>query len=126
MKNLNTPLLAMLVLCSALFTACESENEPTIIGKWNYASWNMAGQDVNLKGLGNPVIEFKEGGVYVVKAGLQENTENWTLDGDTLVFLQKNGESQKHLIRKLTADTMDLKSFTGRIETELLLVRATE
>lgn len=126
MKNFTTPLFALLIFCSTCFVACETEQERTIIGKWNYASWNMAGQEVNLKGLGNPVIEFKEGGVYVVKAGLQENTESWELDGDTLVFLQKNGESQKHLIRKLTADTLDLKSFTGRIETELLLVRATE
>ncbi len=115
----------LLTLCFAI-TSCESSREKQIVGKWQYASWKMAGETIDLNNLGNPVVDFQEGGIFIVKAGFQENTEKWRLDKDTLFFEQKDGNTQKHLLNIVGNDTLKLTGASGDWPTELLLVRIKE
>lgn len=110
------------VFCS-LFSACSTEVNTDMKGKWRYAAWTMGDSDVDIAAMGNPEFDFQKDDIFTVTYGNQSNTEQWHIDGDTLRFSYKDGGSQSYLIEHKGSDTVQLSGKTSNINNQLTLVR---
>lgn len=126
MRVLNNNVLVLLLLATGLLASCAQKEEFTLLGKWSYNYWTLAGQPMDIAGLGNPVIDFKDDGSFVVTYGVQQNAEKWHLAADSLVMEYKDGKTQSFLMNKMGNDSLELLGKAGDMDTRMIWVRVKE
>ncbi len=118
MKNI----VLLLVACATLLLACNSSSsKKSIVKKWTYHEISMNGKVMTAQELGNPTIDFKEDGKYVLSFGPMSDSGKWELRADTGFYTisEISQSSQELAILKLSNDTFRLKNNT--VESDLIL-----
>jgi hypothetical protein len=116
----NTVLLSL--ASATLFFACNSgSSEKHIVKKWTYHEISMNGKIMTAQELGNPTIDFKEDGKYILSFGPMSDSGKWELRADTGFYTisEVSQSSQELAIMKLSKDTFRLKNNT--VESDLIL-----
>lgn len=118
MKNI----VLLLMVCTTLLFACNSSsNKKNIVKNWTYHEISMNGKVMTAQELGNPTINFKEDGKYVLSFGPMSDSGKWELRADTGFYTisEVSQSSQELAILKLSKDTFRLKNNT--VESDLIL-----
>lgn len=90
MKKKLVLLLAFVMLCATVFTACSSGG---LTGTWKLSGAEMLGKEVSVDeigdmgGLENAVLKFKSGGKVTLSLGEDENSGEWKKDGDQVSII---------------------------------------
>jgi hypothetical protein len=118
MKNI----VLLLATSVTLLIACNTgSNKRNIVKKWTYHEISMNGKVMTAEELGNPTIDFREDGKYVLSFGPMSDSGKWELRADTGFYTisEVSQSSQELAIMKLSKDTFRLKNNT--VESDLIL-----
>ena len=115
------------MVCTTLLFACNSSsNKKNIVKNWTYHEISMNGKVMTAQELGNPTINFKEDGKYVLSFGPMSDSGKWELRADTGFYTisEVSQSSQELAILKLSKDTFRLKNNTVEMDLILTMVPA--
>lgn len=119
--------LFVLLAISALFIACNStaSKEDLLKRKWDYKRWELNGEVTEPKALEAPSMEFRDGGKYILIAGMAVKEATWELNGDTVTVIAENEKPHSMTIMELTDTSLVMESVSGEMKTIITLAPST-
>ena len=134
MKNI-FKVLSLVLLVGAMFTfsSCKKDNQELIIGTWSLTEGTSNDPEMSVvlpMMIGNMAMEFTEDGVVTTAMTMfgqtQTSTGSYTIDGDKLTMIEKDGETSTATIKELTKKKLTLNTVEGTYEITLTFEKTTD